>query len=261
MTDISPDRVFDFTGKVVLVTGGSRGIGEGIVRRFAQTGAQVALNYRRSLAAAEQVSAEVAAAGGEVNVIQADVTDEDEVERMVAETVDQFGRLDVLVNNVGAYPERMLAEMSVEEWDSVIDANLRSVFLCTQAAARQMTAQASGGAIINIATVEAIQPAPGYSHYNAAKAAVLMFTRSAANEYGRDGIRVNAISPGLIRRPGIEEQWPEGVARYRQSAPLGRLGEPEDIADACLFLASPAAGWISGINLVVDGGVLTNMSF
>jgi NAD(P)-dependent dehydrogenase (short-subunit alcohol dehydrogenase family) len=261
MTEHSPDKFFDFTGRVVLVTGGSGGIGEGIVRRFVQTGAQVALNYRSSQTAAEKIAEELAAAGGEVIVIQADVTDEGEVERLVSETVSRFGRLDLLVNNAGAYPERMLAEMSASEWDAVLAANLRSVFLCTQAAARQMTVQEGGGAIINIATVEAIQPAPGYSHYNASKAGVLMFTRSAANEYGRQGIRVNAVSPGLIWRPGIEESWPEGVRHYRQSAPLGRLGQPDDIADACLFLASPASRWISGINLIVDGGVLTNMSF
>ena len=261
MTELSPDKFFDFTGKVVLVTGGSRGIGAGIVRRFAETGARVVLNYRQSQSAAEAISAEITASGGEALLIQADVTDQVQVAGMIEQTVAEYGRLDILVNNVGAYPERPLAEMSAGEWEEVVDANLGSVFLCTQAAAGQMIAQDGGGVIINIATVEAIQPAPGYSHYNAAKAGVLMFTRSAANEYGPHGIRVNAVSPGLIWRPGIEQNWPEGVARYRQAAPLGRLGQPEDIADACLFLASPAARWISGINLVVDGGVLTNLNF
>lgn len=261
MTNISPDKFFDFTGKVVLVTGGSRGIGAGIVRRFTETGAQVVLNFRSSRAVAEEVAAEIDAVGGEVHLVQADVTNEADVARLVQETVKHFGRLDVLVNNVGAYPETPLVEMSASEWSEVIDANLGSVFLCTQAAASQMIEQDAGGVIINISTVEAIQPAPGYSHYNASKAGVLMFTRSAANEYGVYGIRVNAVSPGLIWRPGIEENWPEGVARYRKKAPLGRLGQPEDIADACLFLASPASRWISGVNLVVDGGVLTNLSF
>jgi 3-oxoacyl-[acyl-carrier protein] reductase len=261
MTEISPDKFFDFTGKVVLVTGGSRGIGAGIVRRFAQTGAQVVLNYRRSRDAAEEIASEITEDGGTILPIPADVTDQTEVARLVAETAAHFGRLDVLVNNVGAYPESPLEEISASEWDAVLEANLRSVFLCTQAAARQLIAQGEGGVIVNISTVEAIQPSPGYSAYNTAKAGVLLFTRSSANEYGRHGIRVNAVSPGLIWRPGIEQSWPEGVARYRQAAPLGRLGQPEDIADACLFLASPAARWISGINLIVDGGVLSNLSF
>ncbi|MDQ4078313.1 MAG: SDR family oxidoreductase, partial [Chloroflexota bacterium] len=125
----------------------------------------------------------------------------------------------------------------------------------------QMIEQGAGGAIVNIASIEAERPAPLHAHYNAAKGGVLMYTRSAALELGPHGIRVNAVSPGLIWREGIEEQWPEGVARWREAAPLTRLGRPEDVADACLFLASPAARWISGTNLVVDGGVLVRPAF
>jgi 3-oxoacyl-[acyl-carrier protein] reductase len=152
--------------------------------------------------------------------------------------------------------------MSEADWRAVIDANLTSVHLMSQAAARRMAAQApQGGAIVNIASIEATNPAPGHAHYGAAKAAVVMHTRSAAAELGRHGIRVNCVSPGLIDREGLAEAWPAGVRRYLDAAPLGRLGLPTDIADACLFLASPAARWITGVELVVDGGVLTSQVY
>jgi NAD(P)-dependent dehydrogenase (short-subunit alcohol dehydrogenase family) len=134
-------------------------------------------------------------------------------------------------------------------------ANVDTAFLCTQAAAAHMKS-AGGGAIVNIASIAATSPGPDHSHYNSAKAAVVMLTRSAAQELGRFGIRVNAVSPGVIGREGIEEQWPEGVARWRARAPLKRRGRPDDVADACLFLASAASRWITGHDLIVDGGVM-----
>jgi NAD(P)-dependent dehydrogenase (short-subunit alcohol dehydrogenase family) len=151
--------------------------------------------------------------------------------------------------------------MSEAEWDEVVNSNLRSTFLCTQAVARQMMAQGDGGAIVNIASIEAENPAPMHSHYNAAKGGVVMHTAAAANELGPHGIRVNAVSPGLIWREGIEQAWPDGVERFLKAAPLGRLGRADDVADACLFLASPAARWITGANLRVDGGVMTKQIF
>ncbi|HEV7128148.1 MAG TPA: SDR family oxidoreductase, partial [Ktedonobacterales bacterium] len=200
-------------------------------------------------------------AGGQALSHQADLTQPDEVEGLVRATVDAFGRLDVLVNNAGIYPLHRLLEMTPEQWESVIAANLRSVFLCTQAAARQMIARGEGGALVNISSIEAENPAPNHSHYNAAKGGVLMYTRAAASELGAYGIRVNAVAPGLIRSPSIEQDWPEGVARWTRTAPLRRLGTPEDVADACLFLASPAARWITGASLTVDGGVMTHQIF
>jgi NAD(P)-dependent dehydrogenase (short-subunit alcohol dehydrogenase family) len=143
----------------------------------------------------------------------------------------------------------------------VVDASLKSVFLCTQAAARLMVERGIQGAIVNIASIEAESPEPDHSHYDAAKAGVLMHTRSAAFELAPHGIRVNAVSPGLIWQPGIEESWPEGVARWQAAAPLQRMGFSEDVADACLFLASPAARWITGVNLRVDGGVMVRPGF
>jgi NAD(P)-dependent dehydrogenase (short-subunit alcohol dehydrogenase family) len=256
-----PNNLLDFTGKVALVTGSGSGLGSGIALRFGEAGAAVVVNYRSSAAGAQAVVSQIERVGGKVIAIQADVTQKVEVERLIAQTVATFGRLDVLINNAGLYPLSTLVEMTEAEWDEVVNSNLRSTFLCTQAAAKQMIAQGEGGAIVNIASIEAENPAPMHSHYNAAKGGVVMHTAAAANELGPHGIRVNAVSPGLIWREGIEQGWPDGVERFLKAAPLGRLGLPDDVADACLFLASPAARWITGANLRVDGGVMTKQIF
>lgn len=253
----APKELLDFTGKTVVVTGAGKGIGAGIASRFAAAGAAMVVNYPRKDVGARAVVQAIEAAGGKAVAVKADVTRREEVENLLEETVKALGAVDVLVNNAGFYPLVPLLEMSEENWEAVLDANLRSVFLCTQAAARQMVKQGRGGAIVNIASIEAENPAANHSHYNAAKAGVVMHTRAAAQELGRHGIRVNAVSPGLIWREGLDTIWPDGVERYQRAVPLGRLGLPEDVADACLFLASPAARWITGANLVVDGGVLT----
>lgn len=257
----SPKNLLDFTGKVALITGSGSGLGSGIAVRFAEAGATVVVNYRSSVAGAQAVVSQIEAAGGRAIALQADVTQKAEVEKLISQTIAAFGRLDVLINNAGLYPLATLLDMSEAEWDEVVDSNLRSTFLCTQAAAKQMIAQGEGGAIVNIASIEAENPAPMHSHYNAAKGGVVMHTAAVANELGPHGIRVNAVSPGLIWREGIEQGWPDGVERFLKAAPLGRLGRPDDIADACLFLASPAARWITGANLRVDGGVMTKQIF
>lgn len=253
---------FNFGGQVVLVTGSSKGIGKGIASGFAAAGASVAVHYHNDERGAENVVNEIAAVGGQVAVFRADLTCEDQVSRLNAQVIDHFGHLDVLVNNAGQYDLLSpLTETSVTEWDHIINANLRSTFLCTQSVARQMIVQGVGGVIINIASIEVNAPMPAHSHYDAAKAGVIMLTRSSAQELGSHGIRVNAISPGLIWREGIEKNWHDGVERWRLAAPLKRLGTPEDVANACLFLASPAASWITGINLVLDGGVSARPAF
>jgi glucose 1-dehydrogenase/3-oxoacyl-[acyl-carrier protein] reductase len=261
MSPPTPQQLLDFTGRVVLVTGSGSGLGAGVAIRFAEAGADVAVHYRSSAAGAQATVARIAQLGRRAIALQADVARQAEVRRLIEASAQAFGRLDVLINNAGAYPSARLLDMSENEWDAVIDANLRSVFLCTQAAARQLIAQGQGGAIVNIASIEAENPAPMHSHYNAAKGGVLMHTMAAAHELGPAGIRVNAVSPGLIWAEGIEQRWPDGVARWQQAAPLTRLGQPDDVADACLFLASPAARWITGANLRVDGGVMTKQIF
>jgi NAD(P)-dependent dehydrogenase (short-subunit alcohol dehydrogenase family) len=256
-----PHDLLDFSGKVVIVTGSGSGLGSGIARRFAQANARVVVHYHTSANSAAGVVESIRAAGGQAHAFQADLKDELAVQALVHDAVHTFGRLDVLVNNAGIYPLAGMLEMTTAQWDEVLDANLRSAFLCTQAAARQMIAQGEGGAIINITSIEAENPAPHHSHYNASKGGLLMFTRASAHELGAHGIRVNAVAPGLIWREGLEQAWPDGVERYLRAAPLGRLGLPDDVADACLFLASPAARWITGASLTVDGGVMTKQIF
>jgi NAD(P)-dependent dehydrogenase (short-subunit alcohol dehydrogenase family) len=252
-------RLLDLSGKVALVTGAGSGLGGAIALRFAEAGARVAVHYRKSLAGAER---RVAAMGeGRAIAVPGDLTREADARSVVAQTVAAFGRLDVLINNAGAYPMAPVLEMTGAQWDEVIAANLTSVFLLTQAAARQMIAQGGGGAIVNVTSIEALHAAPAHSHYDAAKAGAAMHTRAAALELGPHGIRINAVAPGLIWREGLDEAWPDGVARYLKKAPLGRLGRPEDVADACLFLASPAARWITGASLTVDGGVTSTPIF
>jgi NAD(P)-dependent dehydrogenase (short-subunit alcohol dehydrogenase family) len=252
--------VNDFSGKRVLVTGAGSGLGSGIALRFAEAGANVAVHYRSSREGASALVAKIEKLQRKAMAIQADVTRSADVAESIEKTVTHFGGIDVLINNAGSYPVSPLLEMDEAEWDAVIADNLSSVHLCTQAAARHMVKN-GGGAIVNVASIEAEMSAAGHSHYNAAKAGVVMYTRTAARELGRHGIRVNAVSPGLIWREGIEQAWPEGVEAYLRAAPLPRLGRPEDVANACLFLASDAANWITGANLVVDGGILTNRSF
>jgi NAD(P)-dependent dehydrogenase (short-subunit alcohol dehydrogenase family) len=221
----------------------------------------VAIHYHSSEEGAREVVRRIEAMGQRAIAVGADLRCWSAAGRLIAQIEEGLGRVDVLINNAGAYPLRALLEMTETEWDEVVDANLRSVAACTRAAAASMIARGIPGCIVNIASIEAENPAPLHSHYNAAKAGMVMFTRSAAAELGPHGIRVNAVSPGLIWREGIEQGWPDGVERFQAAAPLRRLGRAEDVADACLFLASPGARWITGANLVVDGGVMTHQIF
>jgi NAD(P)-dependent dehydrogenase (short-subunit alcohol dehydrogenase family) len=248
--DASPPPVaslLDLEGLVALVTGASGNIGAGIARRLHEAGGSVVAHGRRD---APAVAAEL---GERVAPVTGDV--ERDAAAICAAAVEAFGRLDVVVNNAGIQPVAPLAELGNEEVVEMLRLNVAGVAAMTREAALQMP---SGGAIVNISSIEGLQPAPLHSHYSASKAAVIMHTRSAALELGPRGIRVNCVSPGLIDAPGLEEAWPEGVERWRTAAPLHRLGTPGDVADAVVFLVSPAARWISGANLVVDGGVLAH---
>ncbi len=243
----------DLTGKVVIVTGASGGIGSGIARRFAAAGATVAPHYHRDGDGAAQIAAEL-----ETTAFGCDLTLSDGPAALVAEVTGAFGRLDVVVNNAGIQPNAELATVTDEEWDAMLATNVTAVHRLTQAAAAEMT---DGGSITHISSIEGSIPAPNHGHYAVSKAAVIMHAKAAALEWGTKGIRVNTVSPGLIHRDGIESGWPSGVARWQAAAPLGRLGTPNDIGDACVFLASDMAQWITGVNLVVDGGVSTHPSW
>ncbi|MFI9823406.1 SDR family NAD(P)-dependent oxidoreductase [Streptomyces sp. NPDC052013] len=243
------------SGQVALVTGAGGGIGRGIALRFAEEGAAVALHCRTAVSSAREVAGRIRESGGEAVVLAgADLTDEDACRRLVSEAAEWGGgRLTALVNNAGVQPVQDLPGMTAADWRAVVDTNLTSVFACTQAAAELMR-ERGGGSVTHIASVEARLPAPAHAHYCASKAAVVMHARSAALEYGRWGVRVNTVSPGLIDREGLADAWPEGVDRWLRATALGRLGSPEDIGDACVYLASRLASWVTGHDLVVDGG-------
>lgn len=239
--------LLDLEGVVALLTGASGNIGAGIARRLHEAGASIVAHGRKGTPAiAAELDARVAAVTGDV---------ERDAAAICGAAVDVFGRLDVVVNNAGIQPVAPLMELGNAEVAELLRINVAGVAAMTREAAARMP---SGGAIVNLGSIEGMQPAFVHSHYAASKAAVIMHTRAAALELGPRGIRVNCVSPGLIEAPGLEEAWPEGVARWRAAAPLHRLGTPADVADAVLFLASPAARWISGANLVVDGGVLAH---
>jgi len=247
----TPGEMIRLGGRVIVVTGAGGSIGGGIVRRLVAAGATVVAHTRSS-----PVDRLLGADGEPVLSVTADLTDPDAAERVVQTALDH-GRIDGLVNNAGIQPVVHFTEMTDDQWTEMIDTNLNAVHRLTAAAAEAMRAQATGGSIIHVASIEGRQPTDFHGHYATAKAGLLMHARAAAGALGPHGIRVNSVSPGLIDRPGLADDWPEGVDRWQAAAPLGRMGTPEDVGDACVFLCSDLARWITGADLVVDGGVLT----
>lgn len=248
----TPAELIALDGRVVAVTGAGGNIGAGIAARMAAAGATVVSHTRSS--PAEPMSG----SGQPGLVVTADLTTPDGPRRVVEMALERYGRLDGLVNNAAVQTVAGFAELADSDWSEMIDTNLTSTHRLTQAAAAAMAAQESGGAIIHIASIEGSYPAPGHGHYSVSKAGMIMHARAAAQAYGSSGVRVNVVSPGLISRPGIEDAWPEGVGRWMKACPMGRLGTPDDIGDACVFLCSDLARWITGAELVVDGGVMSN---
>lgn len=242
-------------GQRALVTGASGNIGRAIAARLAAAGADVLVHFHRDAAGATKTVDDIIAAGGKASSVQADLSGEAEATALLDGMSRGAAPISCVVNNAAAQPVTALADLAGEDWRRVLAANLDSAFYVTQAAVKHMVAAGTGGAIVNIASIEGSDPASGHSHYATSKAGLLMLTRACALEYGTAGIRCNAVSPGLVDRDGLAESWPEGVGRWLAKAPLGRLGTGDDVAAAVLFLLGPEAAWISGANLVVDGGM------
>jgi 3-oxoacyl-[acyl-carrier protein] reductase len=232
-------------GKNALVTGGSRGIGRAIALELARAGASVVVGYRSGKDEAEAVADE---AGG--RAVQADVSDPEAAAKLVAEA----GELDVLVNNAGLTRDGLLARMPDEDWRDVIETNLSSVFYTCRAAARPMMKR-RGGAIVNVSSVVGLHGNPGQTNYSASKAGIIGFTKALARELGSRGVRANVVAPGYITTRLTEEISDEMRALMLQNTPLGRLGDPENVAGAVRFLCSEDAGFITGEVLLVDGGL------
>lgn len=243
------------SGKVVLVTGSSRGIGREIAMAMAREGADIVINYSRSKAAAEEAAQEIEKLGRQTLVVHASVADRAQVERMIGSAVEKFGRLDVLVNNAGGFPIKPFAAVTDEEWDEIMALDLKSVFLCSQVAFSSMRTQRSG-TIINIASVSGLVGAVSMVPYSAAKGGVIAFTKALAREVAPMGITVNAIAPGIIETDTALNVFPETALKVYTTyqVPLGRLGRAADVIGLTVFLASDEAGYITGQVYAVDGG-------
>ena len=253
--------LLNFSKKTCIVTGSSRGIGASICKRFADAGANIVVNYSSDKSAAEQIANQVRDFGCKAIVVKADVSSKVQVQKLFHVTLETFDTVDILVNNAGLYPHSSLVNMTEEEWDTVIGVNLKGMALCSQEAGKIMIEKGKGGRIINITSIESFLPLLGHSHYVSSKGAALMFTKSAALEFGPYGITVNAVAPGLINAPELSNRAPDLIERYIQRTPLKRIGEPIEVADACLFLASKMASWITGHTLSVEGGLLSGEAF
>jgi glucose 1-dehydrogenase len=257
-------------GKIALVTGSSQGIGQSIVLRLAQEGADVVINYRSHPEGAQETLAKVQEAGGNCHMaqcpsaegvtIQADLGKVDEVRQLVAESIEHFGKLDILVNNAGVEKRAPFWEVEEADYDSVMDINLKGVFFATQAFVQHLIATKRPGKIINISSVHEELPFPNFTAYCASKGGVKMFTRNLAVELGPLGITINNVAPGAIETPINTKLLndPEKLGALLKNIPLGRLGQPQDVASMVAFLSSADADYITGSTFVVDGGLLWN---
>ena len=245
-------------GKVALITGGARGMGAAEAKMFSREGAKVVICDVLE-ADGQQTEAEINETGGDAIFVKLDVTQQSEWDAVISRTVEQFGKLDIIVNNAGVASNLSIEETTIEEWDRVMDINAKGVFLGTKAAIMQMKSQGTGGSVINISSISGNVGQDGVAAaYNSSKGAVRIFSKSAAIQHAKDGIRVNTIHPGPIQTPMTQAGWEnaERVGDFfvQQSTPMGRYGKPEEVANGALFLASDESSYVTGAELVIDGG-------
>ena len=245
-------------GKVAIVTGGNSGIGKAIVEYLAELGAQVVIDYRSHPEATEELEREIGSYGGSSFGVQADVSKLDDIQRLIDAAVAQYGRVDVMVNNAGVETRTSVLDTTPEQYDKVLDVNLRGVFFATQYAAKQMIAQGGGGRIINISSVHEDWPMPGNTAYCLAKGGVRMLTRTAALELAPHGINIVNVGPGAVATPINDSTMnnPELMAKLNAAIPLGRMARPEEIAKVVGFLASDGASYITATTIFADGGIM-----
>ncbi len=243
-------------GTIALVTGGSAGIGRAVAIDLAAKGATVVINYNRSREGAEETLNIIREAGGKAAIVKADVSDPDEVDAMFAKIKKHFKKLDILVNNSGVTRDGYLMMMSREAFDTVIKTNLYGCYYCTQGAIRLMCAAKNGGAIVNISSTSGVVGQEGQANYSASKGAIVSFTKTVAKEYARHGIRANVVAPGFIDTRMTQANRKLLEEKYMQYIPMGRFGEPQEIANVVTFLASDLASYITGKTIVADGGLI-----
>jgi 3-oxoacyl-[acyl-carrier protein] reductase len=241
--------------QVAIVTGGTRGIGRAISILFAEEGARVVANFSKDVEAAENLISEAQSRRLNLGLFKADVTQFDQVKEMVEDVFAEYGRIDILVNNVGLIRDNFLMLMSDEDWDALMKANLKSLFYCCKAVIRKMIPE-KRGKIVNISSVSGIIGASGQTNYAATKGGMISFTKSLARELGSFNIHVNAVAPGLIESEVLSKMPKEKIDAIVRSASLGRMGKPEEVARAVLFLASEHSSYITGQTLIVDGGIV-----
>jgi 3-oxoacyl-[acyl-carrier protein] reductase len=241
--------------QVAIVTGGTKGIGRTISLLLAEEGARVVANFSRDVDAAENLMSEAKSKRLGMGLFKADVTQFEQVKEMVEETFAQYGKIDILVNNVGLVRDNFLMLMSDEDWDSLLKANLTSLFHCCKAVIRKMIPQRKGK-IINISSISGILGTPGQTNYAATKGGMIGFTKSLGRELGPFNIHVNAVAPGLIESEVVSTMPKEKVEAILKSSSLGRIGKPEEVAKVVLFLASEHSDYITGQTIIVDGGII-----